>query len=74
MSRFPAELTITLHDGREITECFNQAEMAHVRHGELLDRLRAGESLVVYDGEEYVVEAGHVASIVVQERVLAAVR
>lgn len=71
MSRFPAELTVTLHDGRQITECFNQAEMAHLLREEMLQRLKRGESLVIYDGDEYVIRADQVASVhvLVQDRV-----
>lgn len=73
MSRFPAELTVTLHDGRQITECFNQAEMAHLRREEMLQRLKRGESFVIYDGEEYIVGADQVESVhvTVQDRVFA---
>lgn len=73
MSRFPAELTVTLHDGRQITECFNQAEMAQLRREEMLQRLKRGEALVIYDGEEYVVSAEQVESVhvIVQDRVFA---
>jgi len=73
MSRFPAELTVTLHDGRRITECFNQAEMAHRLREEMLERLKRGESIVLYYGDEYVLRADQIASVqvVVQDRVAA---
>ena len=71
MSRFPAELTVTLHDGRRITECFNQAEMAHRLREDMLERLKRGDSLVIYDGDQCVVRADQVASVqvIVQDRV-----
>lgn len=71
MSRFPAELTVTLTDGRTITECFNQSQMAHFMRNAMLDALRKGESIVVFDGERFEIEAQRVASVhvVVQDLV-----
>lgn len=71
MSRFPAELTITLTDGRTVTECFNQAEMAHFMRESLLECLSRGETLVVFDGERIEIPPNQVASVqvVVQDLV-----
>lgn len=71
MSRFPAELTVTLTDGRTITECFNQSQMAHFMRNAMLEALRKGESIVVFDGERVEIEAQRVASVhvVVQDLV-----
>ncbi|HET9097861.1 MAG TPA: hypothetical protein VFN37_14460 [Candidatus Baltobacteraceae bacterium] len=71
MSRFPAELTVTLTDGRTFTECFNQLQMAQFMREELLETLRKGKPIVVFDGERVEIEAGHVASVhvVVQDAV-----
>lgn len=63
MSRFPAELTVTLTDGRTFTECFNQLQMAQFMREQLLETLRKGEAIVVFDGERVEIEAGHVASV-----------
>ncbi len=73
MSRFPAELTVTLVDGRAITECFNQAQMANFMREAMLDSLRKGESIIVFDGERMEIEADRVASVhvVVQNAVSA---
>lgn len=73
VSRFPAELTVTLTDGRRITECFNQAQMASFMREAMLDALRKGESIVVFDGERIEIESHRVASVqvVVQDPVLA---
>ena len=54
--RFPAELTIRLVDGAEITEVFNQAEMAYVTREWMLDLLGRGEMLHAFDGEERLIE------------------
>ncbi len=73
MSRFPAELTVTLTDGRTITECFNQAQMATFMREAMLEALRKGESIVVFDGERVEIEPERVASVqvVVQDPVTA---
>lgn len=63
MSRFPAELTVTLTDGRTFTECFNQLQMAQFMRDELLETLRRGEPIVIFDGERVEIEARHVASV-----------
>lgn len=71
MSRFPAELTVTLTDGRTITECFNQAQMASFMREAMLEALHRGESIVVFDGERIEIEPGRVAAVhvVVQDAV-----
>lgn len=71
MSRFPAELTVTLTDGRTFTECFNQLQMAQFMREELLETVRRGEPVVVFDGERVEIDAQHVASVhvVVQDLV-----
>lgn len=71
VSRFPAELTVTLTDGRTFTECFNQLQMAQFMREELLETLRKGEGIVVFDGERVEIEARDVASVhvVVQDLV-----
>lgn len=71
VSRFPAELTVTLTDGRTITECFNQSQMAHFMRRSLLDCVRKGASIVVFDGERLEIPANRVASVhvVVQDLV-----
>ena len=63
MSRFPAELTVTLTNGRTVTECFNQAEMAHFTRTNMLERLSRGESIVVFDGERQEISPEQVASV-----------
>lgn len=63
MSRFPAELTVTLTDGRTITECFNQTQMAAFMREAMIDALRKGEPIVVFDGERMEIEAERVASV-----------
>ncbi len=63
VSRFPAELVVTLTDGRCMTEYFNQAEMAQFTRKNMLDRLRRGEPLVVFDGEAVELPASRVASV-----------
>jgi hypothetical protein len=71
VSRFPAELTVTLTDGRTFTECFNQSQMAHFMRNAMLESLRKGEPIVVFDGERIELEAQRVASVhvVVQDLV-----
>lgn len=71
MSRFPAELTVTLTDGRTFTECFNQAQMAHFMREAMLEAVRKREALVVFDGERIEIQPEYVASVhvVVQEPV-----
>ncbi len=63
MSRFPAELTVTLVDGRTITECFNQALMAQFMRNAMLEALQRGESIIVFDGERIEIEPERVASV-----------
>ena len=71
VSRFPAELTVTLTDGRTFTECFNQLEMAQFMRKTMLEDVRKGEPVTVFDGERIHIEAGLVASVqvVVQDLV-----
>jgi hypothetical protein len=71
VSRFPAELTVTLTDGRTFTECFNQAQMAGFMREAMVESLRKGEPIVVFDGERIEIEPGRVASVqvVVQDAV-----
>lgn len=71
MSRFPAELTVTLTDGRTITECFNQAQMANFMREAMLESLRKHETIVVFDGERIEIDPDRVASVqvVVQDGV-----
>jgi hypothetical protein len=68
VSRFPAELTITLTDGRTVTECFNQAEMAHFMRESMMETLSKGEPLVVFDGERMEIPPDRVASVQVIEQ------
>ncbi|MCL5258545.1 MAG: hypothetical protein M1314_02215 [Firmicutes bacterium] len=63
MRRFPAELTIRLVDGAEITEVFNQAEMAYATREWMLDMLGRGEILRAFDGEERLIEPRSVESV-----------
>lgn len=63
MSRFPAELVVTLTDGRTVTECFNQSEMAHFMREAALRCLDTREPLVLFDGEERIVPADQVAGV-----------
>lgn len=65
VSRFPAELTVVLTDGHSYTECFNQAEMARFMRESMLDRLRRGEPLAIFDGERIEIPADRVASVAV---------
>jgi hypothetical protein len=71
VSRFPAELIVTLTDGRTVTECFNQAEMAQFMRESILDCVRRGEPAVIFDGERIEIPATRVASVqvVVQDPV-----
>lgn len=71
MSRFPAELTVTLTDGRTFTECFNQLQMAQFMREELLETVRRGEPVVVFDGERIEIEPQRVAAVhvVVQDAI-----
>lgn len=71
MSRFPAELTVTLHDGRTFTECFNQAEMAHFTRDTILQSMREGKPVIVFDGERLEIAPDRVAAVqvVVQDLV-----
>ncbi len=75
MRYFPAELAITLDDGRVVTEGFNQAQMAQLTRNRMLARLQDGLPLVHYDGERIEIPAERVVSVdvVVRERELAAV-
>lgn len=63
VSRFQAELTVTLTDGRTFTECFNQAPMAHFMRENMLELLHKGEPIVVFDAEPEEIEAQRVASV-----------
>lgn len=71
VSRFPAELTVTLTDGRTFTECFNQLQMAQFMRETMLEAVRKGESITVFDGERIEIEPNRVASVhvVVQDLV-----
>jgi hypothetical protein len=73
VSRFPAELTITLTDGRTVTECYNQAQMAQFMRENMLECVRRGEPLVVFDGEQMEIPADRVSSVqvIVQDLVIA---
>jgi len=73
VSRFPAELTVTLTDGRTFTECFNQAQMAQFMRRAMLESVRCGESLVVFDGERIEIAPEQVASVQVVVQDLLAV-
>lgn len=73
MSRFPAELTVTLTDGRTFTECFNQAQMAHFMREQMLESLRKGEPIAVFDGERVEIEPGRAASVHVVVRDLVSI-
>lgn len=63
MSRFPAELTVTLTDGRTYTECFNQLQMAQFMRETMLECVRNREPIVVFDDERIEIEPQHVASV-----------
>lgn len=71
VSRFPAEMVVTLTDGQTVTECFNQAEMAQFMRQSVLDCVHRGEPVVVFDGERIEIPAERVASVqvVVQDPV-----
>ena len=75
MRDFPAELAITLDDGRTVTEGYNQAQMAEFTRHRMLRRLQDGLPLVHYDGERIEIPAERVVSIevMVRERELVAV-
>lgn len=51
MSRFPAELIVTLTDGSSVTEYFNQAEMAQFTRATILECIKNGDPVLVFDGE-----------------------
>jgi hypothetical protein len=63
LSRFPAELTVTLTDGRTITECFNQEQMAQFMRESLLECIRKGDPVVVFDGDRIEIPADRVVSV-----------
>jgi hypothetical protein len=63
MSRFLAEVTITLRDGKTIVERYNQAEMAQFTCRNMLALLREGAPLVAFDGESLEIPADRVASV-----------
>jgi hypothetical protein len=63
MRNFPAELSITLDDGRIVTEGFNQAQMAQFTRNRMLSRLQDGLPLVHYDGERIEIPAERVVSV-----------
>lgn len=63
MCRFPAELTVTLTDGRTVTECFNQSEMAQFMRESMLNCVREGKSLVIFDGDRLEIPPEQVASV-----------
>lgn len=63
MSRFPAELTVTTTDGRTVTECFNQSEMAQFMRESMLECVRRGKPLVIFDGERLEIPAARVKSV-----------
>jgi hypothetical protein len=63
LSRFPAELTVTLTDGRTVTECFNQEQMAQFMRESLLECVQKGEPVVVFDGDRIEIPAERVASV-----------
>jgi hypothetical protein len=63
MSRFPAEVVVTLTDGSTLTECFNQAEMAQFMRERMAQAVERRESVVVFDGDRVEVPAERVASV-----------
>ena len=63
MSRFPAELTVTLSDGRAVTEYFNQAEMAYFTRERMMECLSTGKPVMLFDGECIEVAAEQVRSV-----------
>lgn len=73
MRDFPAELAITLDDGRIVTEGFNQAQMAQFTRNRMLARLQDGLPLVHYDGDRIEIPADRVVSVDVVLRELAVV-
>ena len=68
MSRFPAELIVTLTDGSTVSECFNQAEMADFTRRKLLGTLACGQAVVVYGEEPIEIPASRVAAVEVVVR------
>lgn len=58
-------------DGKTVTECFNQAQMAQFMRETLLECVRKGEPVVVFDCEPIEIPAERVASVqvVVQDPV-----
>ena len=73
MSRFAAELIVTLTDGSTVTECFNQAEMAQFVRSDMLECISRGEPVVLFDGERVEIPAQRVASVQVVVQNLVAV-
>lgn len=63
MSRFSAELIITLDDGRTVIEGFNQTEMALFTRQRMLQRLHDGLPLIHYDGERIEIPPERVADV-----------
>ena len=63
MRYFPAQLAITLDDGRVVTEGFNQSQMAQFTRNRMLARLQEGLPLVHYDGERIEIPAERVVSV-----------
>jgi hypothetical protein len=52
-----------LTDGKTVTECFNQAEMAQFMRRSVLDCIRRGDPVVVFDGDRIEIPATRVASV-----------
>lgn len=63
MSRFPAELIVTLRDGSSVTEYFNQAEMAQFTRTAMLESIRNGRPVVVFDGETMQIAPERIESV-----------
>lgn len=63
MSRFPAELVVTLTDGKVVTEGFNQPPMADFMRESVLECVRRGDPVVLFDGEPQEIPAARVASV-----------
>ena len=63
MSRFCAELIITLDDGKTVIEGFNQAEMAQFTQQRMLGRLHDGLPLIHFDGERIEIPPERVADV-----------
>ena len=70
VSRFPAELIVTLTDGSTMTEYFNQAQMAQFTRNTMLEAVRNGEPIIVFDGESVRIPAERIASVQVVEQSL----